>query len=75
MCACLCARVHACVCAELNGCFGLFFTKVGCVGTLNLVMQLTLYPLKHSKQNEQMAGPQEGLGALDLLSDRGKVFG
>lgn len=71
---CLCLGT-SCVCVELNGCFGLFFMKEGCVGTLNLVMQLTLYPLTHSKQNGQMAGPQEGLGALDLLSDRGKVFG
>lgn len=64
-----------CVRVALNGCLGLSLGKEGCVGTLNLVMQLTLYPLTHSKQNGQMAGPQEGLGALDLLSDRGKVFG
>lgn len=63
---CLCLGT-SCVCVGLNGCFGLFLTKEGCVGTLNLVMQLTLYPLTHSKQNGQMAGPQEGLGALDLL--------
>lgn len=49
---------------ELNGCSGLFFVKEGCAGTLGLVVQLTRYPLTHSKQSGQMAGPQEGLGAF-----------
>ena len=53
-----------CVWVELNGYSGLFFMKEGCAGTLNLVVQLTLCPLAHSKQSGQMVGPQEGLGAF-----------
>lgn len=64
---CLCLGT-SCACVsvwtELNGSFRLFFMKEGCAGTSNLVMQLMLYPLAHSKQSGQMAGPQEGPGAF-----------
>ena len=46
-----------------------------CVGTLNLVMQLTPHP-PSALQTEGTDGraPRRGLGPTDLLPDRGKVF-
>lgn len=67
-------KLWVCVLSWMDA-FGFSWSRGGVLERWIWSCSWRFYPLTHSKQNGQMAGPQEGLGALDLLSDRGKVFG